>query len=221
MENEKLVAIIGDIINSKKIENRFEVQEQLKIILKEVNCKYKEHIISNWTITLGDEFQVLMKPNLKIFEILDFISYKMSPNEIRYGIGLGSIKTNINYDKSIGADGPAYWNAREAIETVYNNNYYGTSKIFFLSKGNDDKIINNLLAYTDWMKESWTDSQRKILHTLLDNNNYNEKFQQKTLAKQLKISESAMSRRIKSSGIKLYLSSRNNLAKKIKKMGGS
>lgn len=220
MGEQSLIAIIGDLIDSKNIENRFVVQERLKEILEEVNRYYREYIVSKWTITLGDEFQVLMRPNLKLFEMLDLISYKMRPNKIRYGIGLGDIKTSINYEESIGADGPAYWNARKAIESIHDNNNYGNSKTAFISGSSNDEIINNLLAYTDWMEERWTDSQREILYYLIDNNMYGEKFEQKKVAKALNISQSAMSRRVKSGGIKLYLSSRNSISKQIKNMGG-
>ncbi|HSH35264.1 SatD family protein [Schnuerera sp.] len=217
MQNFNLVAIIGDIIDSRNIEDRSQIQEKLKKILRDVNIKYKEYVISKWTITLGDEFQALIKPNLEIFKILDYISYKMDPIKIRFGMGLGEIYTNINYEKSIGADGPAYWNARDAIEIIHDNNNYGNSKISYKSKNKNDEIINNLLNYTDWMKENWTNTQREVLYALLENNIYNENFKQKLLAKELGISESAMSKRVRTSGIRLYLSSRNSVAKEIAK----
>ena len=40
------IVIIGDIINSRKIEKRGEVQEKLKQILRDINEKYKEDIAS-------------------------------------------------------------------------------------------------------------------------------------------------------------------------------
>ncbi len=215
MENLNLVAIIGDIIDSRNIEDRNKTQEKLNEILKEINIEYKEYIVSKWTITLGDEFQVLMKPNLEVFKMLDYLSYKMAPIKIRFGIGLGEIYTDINYEKSIGADGPAYWNARDAIEYIHDNDNYGSSKISLKSENKNDNIINDLLYYTDWMKENWTDTQKEVLYTLLENNIYDENFKQKPLAKKLNISESALSKRVKSSGIRLYLSSRNNVAKEI------
>ena len=217
MQNQNLVAIIGDIIDSRNIEDRSQIQEKLNKLLRDVNIKYKEYIVSKWTITLGDEFQVLIKPNLEIFKILDYISYKMDPIKIRFGIGLGEIYTNINYEKSVGADGPAYWNARDAIEFIHDNNNYGSSKISFKSKNKNDEIINNLLNYTDWMKENWTNTQKEILYALLENNIYSEYFKQRLLAKELGISESAMSKRVRTSGIRLYLSSRNSVAKEIAK----
>lgn len=221
MKNQNLVAIIGDIIDSRNIEYRIKVQEKLDKILKEVNLSYKDYIVSKWTITLGDEFQVLIKPNLEIFKMLDHISYRMYPIKTRYGIGLGEIYTDINYEKSIGADGPAYWNARSAIKFIHDNNNYGNSKISFRSKTKNDDIINYLLSYTDWMKENWTDSQKEVLYALLESGVYSEKFEQKALAKKLNISESAMSRRVKSSGIRLYLSSKNSIAKEIVNIGGN
>lgn len=220
MRDRDLVAIIGDIIDSKKIENRNKTQEKLNRVLKEVNIQYKECIISKWTITLGDEFQVLMKPDFKMFKMLDYISYRMDPIEIRFGIGLGKIYTDIDYEKSIGADGPAYWNARDAIENIHDKSNYSYSKISFKSKNKSDKIINNLLNYTDWMKENWTDSQKEVLNTLLEKDIYDENFKQKSLAEEFNISESAMSRRVKSSGIRLYLSSRNDISREIVGVGG-
>lgn len=214
-----LLAVIGDIIGSKNIENRYKIQENLNEVLNKKNEYYKKQIISKWTITLGDEFQVLIEPNLEIFKMLDYISYKMDPINIRFGIGLGQIYTNINYEESIGSDGPAYWNAREAINLIHHNNNYGNSKISFKSESKNDDIINNLLYYTDWMKSNWTSTQRQVLYTLLENNIYNDNFKQKDIADKLEISESAISRRISSSGVRLYLSSRNSIAREIVKRG--
>lgn len=214
-----LLAIIGDIIDSRSIKNRNEIQRDLNKVLSDLNKDYEKHIVSKWTITLGDEFQVLLKPNLEIFKMLDYISYNMDPVKIRFGLGLGEIFTDINYKKSIGSDGPAYWRAREAIEYIHENSNYGNSKISFKSEKEDDDIINNLIYYTDWMKENWTNTQRQVLYTLLEKDTYKDNFKQKDLAKDIGISESAMSRRISSSGIRLYLSSRNSIAKAIVNKG--
>lgn len=144
----------------------------------------------------------------------------MDPIDIRFGIGLGEIYTKINYEMSIGADGPAYWNAREAIKYIHDNNNYGSGRISFKSNMENNEIINNLLYYTDWMKENWTDTQKEILYGLLEIDTYSENFKQKSLANHLGISKSAMSKRVKTSGIRLYLLSRNNIAKEITSKGG-
>ena len=42
------------------------------------------------------------------------------PVEIRYGIGVGQITTNINTDMALGADEPGFYNARKAIDLAVN-----------------------------------------------------------------------------------------------------
>lgn len=219
MKTQKLLAIIGDIIDSKNIKNRNKVQNKLNRVLKKMNKDYKEYIVSQWTITLGDEFQVLIKPNIEIFKMLDYISYKMDPVNIRFGLGFGEIYTDIQYERSIGSDGPAYWNAREAISIIHQNNYYGNSKISFKSENENDDILNNLIYYTDWMRENWTRTQKEILYTLLEDDIYDENFKQKPLVKKIGVSKSSISRRVSSSGIQLYLASRNSIAKEIVNRG--
>jgi len=53
-------AIIGDIVESKKILNRNEAQEKLNHILKDINIEYERNIAAKFIITLGDEFQGLL-----------------------------------------------------------------------------------------------------------------------------------------------------------------
>ena len=52
-------AIIGDIKGSKKLKDRWEVQNKLRTVLEEINDAYREDIASVFSITLGDEFQRL------------------------------------------------------------------------------------------------------------------------------------------------------------------
>ena len=54
------IAIIGDIKDLKKINNRNEVQKKLIKVLDQINEKYNEDISSNFIVTLGDEFQGLL-----------------------------------------------------------------------------------------------------------------------------------------------------------------
>ena len=54
---DRYIAIIGDIKDSKKLNDRKKIQEKLQKVLNEVNQKYYEDISSNFMITLGDEFQ--------------------------------------------------------------------------------------------------------------------------------------------------------------------
>lgn len=61
------IAIIGDMIDSKDIPNRFEGQQQLKACLDKLNKKYQAVLASKFSITLGDEFQGLLKTKAPFF----------------------------------------------------------------------------------------------------------------------------------------------------------
>ena len=53
------IALISDIIASRKMKEREQIQEILTSILNDINIRFKGAIESNLTITLGDEFQGL------------------------------------------------------------------------------------------------------------------------------------------------------------------
>jgi len=112
------IAIIGDIIDSKKIKSRRQIQEKLNRILKHVNEAYYADISAKFIITLGDEFQGLLKSFEHMLDIVKYIQREMYPVMLRFGIGFGEINTNIFFEAAIGADGPAYYAAREVIEQL-------------------------------------------------------------------------------------------------------
>lgn len=109
-------AIIGDIKRSKKIENRCEIQEKLKKILDNVNSIYNNDISAKFLITLGDEFQGLLEITAPILEIIKYIQREIYPIKLRFGVGIGNVSMLINHEAAIGADGPAFYAAREMIE---------------------------------------------------------------------------------------------------------
>lgn len=109
-------AIIGDIKRSKKIENRCEIQEKLKKILDNVNSIYNNDISAKFLITLGDEFQGVLEITAPILEIIKYIQREIYPIKLRFGVGIGNVSTLINHEAAIGADGPAFYAAREMIE---------------------------------------------------------------------------------------------------------
>lgn len=208
------IAIIGDFIDSKKIKNRSEVQEMLRETMYFINQTYEDHLASPFTITIGDEFQALLLPNKDIFPIIDTIRIMMFPVAIRFGIGIGDIVTAINPQQSIGADGPAYWNARSAIDLVHDKNDYGMTNIR-LSLGQkediEERMLNSLLANGEFIQAKWTDKQREMLQYLLSTNQYDESFDHQNLARELGIEPSALTKRLKASGLKVYLRGRKQV----------
>ncbi len=172
--NNPYVAIIGDMKASKGIENRREVQKKLKQALEEINKKYEQDISSKFIITLGDEFQGLLCNGANAMLIISEIERKIYPVRMRFGIGVGSITTDINKEMSIGADGPGYYKARNAIEYLKDNEkrkQISVSDIRVEVEGENQAttiMMNSILTLMTVIKDSWSIRQRQIIWDMLE-----------------------------------------------------
>lgn len=203
------LALIADAIDSKMVQERFDLQKQLEKTLQTMNELFGEFLASSFTLTLGDEFQALLKVDAPVFQMIDTLRSLLTPTQLRFGIGLGEIVTDIDPLQSIGADGPAYWNARAAINLVHQKNDYGNTQIYFsCGKEKQDFFVNSLIASGEAIRSGWRGSQEEILLDLLKRCVYSENFSQQDLAQSLEINPSALSKRLKSSSIRVYLRGR-------------
>lgn len=202
------LAIIGDLIQSREIPERKQVQKHIETTFKEINKEFRPLILSQITLTLGDEFQFLAIPKEGLFELLDTLEMKLEL-PFRLGMGYGSLLTEVNPKLSIGADGEAYWNARKAIDYVHDNDWNGKTRIHLQGFGDEkDMLLNALLDTSDTLKSQWTALQRQTFHAMLSNKIYRDNFEQKPFAQQLGISESSLTKRLSAGNIKLYLHAR-------------
>ena len=203
------LALIADVIDSKMVQERFDLQKQVEKTLQKMNELFGDYLASRFTLTLGDEFQALLEVDAPVFQIIDTLRSELTPTQLRFGIGLGEIVTDIDPLQSIGADGPAYWNARAAINLVHQKNDYGNTQIYFSSaKEKQDFFVNALIASGEAIRSGWRGSQEEILLDLLKRCVYGENFSQQDLAQSLEINPSALSKRLKSSSIRVYLRGR-------------
>ena len=203
------LALIADVIDSKMVQERFDLQKQVEKTLQKMNEVFGDYLASRFTLTLGDEFQALLEVDAPVFQIIDTLRSELTPTQLRFGIGLGEIVTAIDPLQSVGADGPAYWIARAAINFVHQKNDYGNTQIYFSSgKENQDFFVNALIASGEAIRSGWRDSQEEILLNLLKRSVYSESFSQQDLAQSLAINPSALSKRLKSSSIRVYLRGR-------------
>lgn len=209
---ELYFAIIADLIASKKISDRARAQQNIEKALQTVNKRYAKHLASKFTLTLGDEFQGLLQSDAPLMEIIDELELRIRPYRCRVGIGMGAMATAIDPERSLGADGQAYWNARAAIDYVHANDDYEMTHTYLLGfEKSETALLNNTLALTDGLKSKWTDLQWETFAKMREEGIYEANFDQKTLAKDLNISEQALYRRLKLSGIKVYVRSRSQL----------
>lgn len=213
------IAIIGDIKDSRKIKNRRQIQEQLNSILKSVNETYCTEISAKFIITLGDEFQGLLKTNENLLDIVKYIQKEMYPIKLRFGIGIGEISTNFLSEAAIGADGPAYYAAREMIEqlreqekklrkqaadiqlSIYGVNYFEITE------------INIILALIKIIEDGWSEKQRFTIWDMSQNGG-----SQKECAARMGTTQSTVARRLADGNYQTYERARNTVNEALRKI---
>ena len=213
-------AIIGDIKESKKIENRYEVQEKLKDILDNVNRFYTDEIAAKFLITLGDEFQGLLKNPAHILDIIKYIQREMYPIKLRIGIGIGEMSTKINNNFAIGADGPAFYAARKMVETIHElekkiRKQAPDIQISFYERDSFETVeVNMMLSLLKTIEDNWSEKQRRTIWNMMENPGSQEEC-----ADKMGTTQSTIARRLSDGKYVIYQRSIETIGKAICKLG--
>lgn len=185
--DKKYIVVIGDIISSRKVEKRNDLQKKLLEVFNDLNASDDEHyLVSPYTITLGDEFQAVYKKADDLF--LDSISIleKAYPQTIRFSFGIGEISTELNREQSIGMDGRAFYLAREGIERLKEQRGNFKFSIHGLEDPEMEKLYNNFLFIFSNLLEGWHRNRYFILRSSMAGKAVKE------IAKEVKLTETAV-----------------------------
>lgn len=201
-------AVIGDLVESRHLDNRYEVQEQLKQLLKDLNRTYDQDLAAGFVITLGDEFQGLFHQVDHVMDILETIRLKMYPVKVRFGLGLGVMATAIDPAGAIGADGPAFYAARAGINRIKEaGGRYESPVTDMVIRHYNTKLkisealplVDHLLSATSLIESKWTTKQREIIEKLSLN-----QLSQREIGEALQVSQANVHGRIASAGYYTY-----------------
>ena len=199
------LAFVGDIRGSTQLADRYNIQNQFNEILQQINEQFADSIASKFVITLGDEFQGLLHNSEPLFFILQEIERGMYPVQIRFGIGIGTIHTEINPDRALGADGPAYNNARKAIEYLKqreNKNQTKAADIRIVISEDirlPVELINTTLLLLTTIKQGWSAQQHRVIRDILAHRDT-----QSNVAKRLNISQPSVQKSLSSGNYYAY-----------------
>lgn len=198
-----MIAIItGDIINSQKSETELWLPK-LKNLLG-----YWSATPENWEVYRGDEFQLkcsvdevfrkalLIKSLIRTFENLD----------VRIAIGIGN--EVFHSEKITESNGAAYVNSGRLLTEIKSQ-----GKTLAIQTGNEkvNRDLNILFKWASIDFDNWTVATAEIIHQLLSNS----ELTQDDLAKELNITQSSVSQRIKRANYELLQETDEFFRKKI------
>ncbi len=152
------IVITGDLKSSRKIDNRYLSQDNLKNAIQYLNSTFRKHLISEFRIVGGDGFQGMISRSDIILEIY-FSLFQKIKHPFYLGVGIGSISTQLS-DFVQEIDGEAFHLSSEALNFAKKKNRW-----FILRsnlRNNDDLIecVFNFMFEIIW---KWTERRKEII----------------------------------------------------------
>jgi len=184
------VAVIGDLVGSRNAPSRAAAQEALIAALAaaaEIAPAEQAPVP-----TIGDEFQST-HTTLGDALLAALVVRLALPEDMdaRVGIGRGTVEVVGRSEYGLTQDGPAWWNAREAIEEVERRASRQTGLRTWVHEGG---TVNAYVMARDHLVSGFDGRQRRLLLGLLQGHT------QRELAARESISPSAVSQSLRRSG---------------------
>jgi len=110
------IAVIIDLTESRivKVKDRRKLDEELRSALQTVYKRYKKHCIAKPTLTQGDSLELLVNNWMPAI----YLFHKLLLKELEFRVGLGASTIHLLRESADECDGPAFWNARGALDEI-------------------------------------------------------------------------------------------------------
>ena len=197
--------LMADIIESSHKDAK-QLMKEFKEIAGKINKKHKESFFSPITITLGDEFQCVVRSLRAGFDIIFAFEEGIIDHDanfkLRYVLNYGEIDTPINSKKAYGMLGDGLTEARDTLEKQKK------SKERFIIKIEDplrEETINMAFKLYQYVTDDWKPKDYYLVREFLELGDYKE------VAKKLGKDSSLMWRRAESLAIEYYLEAKRLL----------
>lgn len=215
---DQYIVLIGDLIGSKELDDK--ERDRFQTILSEeinrINNK-SSSIISQLTITLGDEFQAVYKVLSELLADSWSILAALHPVGVRFSIGVGSIYTPINREQALGMDGPAFHVARDGMDHIKKS-----GRIYNISLGSPAdqpeallsliSLVNHSLQFLSNEIKEWKKSRLQVLVML------QEGLSVKRISEEVDISESAVYKNREEGDLSLVLDLKVSIGENINRI---
>ena len=203
MKVESSVTVIGDLVGSRRSEDRTAMHERFALAVAGVNEAYAPPVPLR--IGLGDEFQGIFASLGDAVAATLRLRMALLPHvDVRQGIGSGRVVVLAEEPRV--EDGPGWWAARSAIEEVeaYERKaaLRAVRTAYVAAEGEhgpDPALVNAALMTRDQVVSGLSQRSMSVLRGLLQGR------QQQAIAADLGISPSAVSQRIRADGIGVVL----------------
>ena len=152
-------ALIGDLVDSRRLPDRSAVQERLRAAIGALNGTLEGALAAPLRLTAGDEIQGLTRDPEILVDVVVSVSDAVLPAGLSWGMGCGPLSTALDPDVSM-VDGPCFHRAREAVEDAKKSGRWlelrGVSGAF----GDAIPALFNLVGA---LRADWTARQAEVV----------------------------------------------------------
>jgi hypothetical protein len=148
-------ALIGDLVESRRLENRAAVQRRLESEIDAVNGLFGEDFASPFRLTAGDEVQGLGRAPGVIMDALVRLSDRVAPVRFAWGLGYGKLSTDEGPDVAH-LDGPCFHRAREGLRAARKDGvWFGVRGLGAVP----EQVLAALMNLIGDVRAGWTETQ--------------------------------------------------------------
>jgi hypothetical protein len=115
LPSHTFACLTSDIIRSRAVPDREALQAQIEDALAEANRRLARAFVVSLAVTLGDEWQGLLRSPDAAYEADFFLRGRLHPIALASGLGLGGVSTPIKA-RTADMDGVCFHRSREALE---------------------------------------------------------------------------------------------------------
>lgn len=195
---QKYCVILGDVVNSRRIEDRETFRETLQSTLASVNDDFEESIHAPFAVLKGvDEIGGVLKSVPPVVEIQRRLTRALHPQQIRLAAVVGEIDVNTATGDVAAMDGEAFARADSILADLE-----GEDLTFRLDGivSVVDELVSDEINLLDVIRSEWTERQAEIV------SKYDELDSQAAVAESLDITPQAVSNALsKTNGQQLLL----------------
>ena len=177
-------AIIGDINKSRGLPARGRVQKKFQKSIDSINREFRPQIASRFKLTLGDEFQGLLKSPAQSYRLVRRFQDLMGIVPFAFGIGIGPLATPVIPKEALGMDGECFYRAREALKLAKKKK----QEVVYDFPGPALRLVNVLISSLEKQWKSLNPTDQRIVQLS------KEDLTQKDMAKELGITQQAISK---------------------------
>ncbi len=165
---------MGDVVNSSDYDGEA-LSKGLKELVENTNTKFSETILSPLTITLGDEFQGILRSVSSGIDLLFHFEEELLKTEpdfkLHYVLLLGEIETEINPDIAYEMMGEGLTEARKLLSTKKRNRKRFRFK---LQNKEQTEQLSRIFEVLDTIILNWKKEDYPLILDMINNDNNSE-----------------------------------------------